>query len=129
MIAQDREPDAPGGKIINISSISAIAVSTNRADYCIGRAATSMMTKVFGVRLADEGIGVFEIRPGVIETDMTAPVKEKYDKMISEGRWPIRRWGQPSDVASAVAAIVQDAFPFSTGMTIPVDGGLNIHRL
>ena len=117
------------GKIINLSSVSAFAVSTDRADYCIARAGTEMMTRVFAVRLAEEGIHVFAIRPGVIATDMTAGVRDKYDKMIADGRWPIRRWGQPDDVAKAVVAIVSDAFPFTTGATIPVDGGLNIHQL
>jgi NAD(P)-dependent dehydrogenase (short-subunit alcohol dehydrogenase family) len=117
------------GKIINISSISAYAVSTDRADYCLAKSALGMMTHLLAVRLADEGIGVFEVCPGVIETDMTAPVKEKYDRLISAGLSPIRRWGQPADVARAVAAIVRDAFPFTTGQTIHVDGGFHIRRL
>lgn len=117
------------GKIINISSISAFAVSTNRADYCMTKAAIGMMTKLYAQRLADEGIGVFEVCPGVIDSDMTAPVKEKYDRLIAEGIWPIRRWGRPDDVARAVAALVSDYFPFSTGDRINVDGGFHIRRL
>jgi NAD(P)-dependent dehydrogenase (short-subunit alcohol dehydrogenase family) len=117
------------GKLINISSLSAYAVSTNRADYCITKAAVGMMTKLYAQRLADEGITVFEICPGVIESDMTAPVKEKYDRLIAEGTWPIRRWGRPDDVARAVAAVVCDYFPFSTGERINVDGGFHIRRL
>ena len=119
----------PGGKIINISSVSAWAVSTNRADYCMTKAAIGMMTKLFAARLADEKIGVFEICPGVIASDMTAPVKEKYDRLIAEGLWPIRRWGQPDDVAKAVLAIISECFPFSTGDRFNVDGGLHIRTL
>jgi 3-oxoacyl-[acyl-carrier protein] reductase len=118
-----------GGKIINISSISAFAVSTNRGDYCITKAAIERMTQLFAVRLAEEKINVFEICPGVIESDMTAAVQEKYDKLIAEGLSPIRRWGKPEDVAKAVAAIVRDSFPFSTGERFHVDGGFHIQRL
>ena len=119
----------PDGKIINVSSISAYAVSTNRADYCMTKAAMGMMTQLFAVRLAEHGIGVFEICPGVIASDMTAPVKEKYDALIAEGLWPIRRWGQPEDIAKAVAAIVTGSFPFSTGGRIDVDGGFHLRVL
>jgi NAD(P)-dependent dehydrogenase (short-subunit alcohol dehydrogenase family) len=119
----------PSGKIVNISSISAYAVSTNRADYCMTKAALWMMTQLFAQRLADEGIGVFEVCPGVIESDMTAPVKQKYDRLIADGLWPIRRWGKPDDVAAAVAAILSDAFPFSTGDRFNVDGGFHIRTL
>jgi NAD(P)-dependent dehydrogenase (short-subunit alcohol dehydrogenase family) len=118
-----------GGKIINISSISAFAVSTNRADYCLTKAAAQMMTQLFAVRLADAGIGVFEICPGVIESDMTSAVQEKYDRLIADGLSPIRRWGKPEDVARAVSAIVSDQFPFSTGERFHVDGGFHIRRL
>lgn len=116
-------------KIINISSVSAYAVSTNRADYCLTKAAMGMMTRLYAQRLAEAGIGVFEVCPGVIQSDMTAPVQEKYDRLIAEGLWPIRRWGQPDDVARVVAAIVSDYFPFSTGERINVDGGFHIRRL
>ncbi len=117
------------GKIINISSLSAFAVSTNRADYCMTKAAMGMMTQLLAQRLADEKIQVFEICPGVIESDMTAPVKEKYDRLIAEGLTPIRRWGRPEDVALAVEAIVTDKLPFSTGERIYVDGGFHIRNL
>ncbi len=117
------------GQIINISSISAYAVSTNRGDYCMAKAALRMMTQLYAVRLADEGIRVYEICPGVIESDMTAPVKAKYDKLIEDGLWPIRRWGQPSDIGSAVCAIAEGAFPFSTGEVINVDGGFHMRTL
>ncbi len=93
------------------------------------KAAIGMMTRLFAQRLASEGIGVFEVCPGVIDSDMTAPVKEKYDKLIAEGIWPIRRWGQPEDVARAVAAIVLDYFPFTTGQRFDVDGGFHIRSL
>jgi len=119
----------PDGKIINISSISAHTASLNRADYCITKAAMGMMTKLFAARLAEHGIGVFEICPGVIASDMTAPVTEKYDRLIAEGLWPIRRWGQPEDIAKAVAAVVCDYFPFSTGGRIDVDGGFHLRIL
>jgi NAD(P)-dependent dehydrogenase (short-subunit alcohol dehydrogenase family) len=129
MIELVRGGQTPGGKIINISSVSSYTASINRGDYCMSKAALSMMTWLFAERLASEGIAVFEIAPGVIATDMTGPVHEKYDKLISEGMTPIRRWGQPADVARAVTAIVQDYFPFSTGERINVDGGFHMRRL
>lgn len=115
--------------IVNVSSISAYAVSTNRVDYCIAKAGLQMMTWQLASALADENIRVFEVCPGVIASDMTAPVQEKYDRLIAEGLSPIRRWGQPDDVARAVAALAGDAFPFSTGDRINVDGGFHIRRL
>jgi 3-oxoacyl-[acyl-carrier protein] reductase len=115
--------------IINIASISSYTVSTNRADYCISKAGLSMMTGLFAARLAEENIGVFEIRPGIISTGMTSPVKDKYDNLISTGLLPMPRWGQPVDVARAVEAIVLGYFPYSTGETINVDGGFHIRRL
>ncbi|MGC4003484.1 MAG: SDR family oxidoreductase [Pirellulales bacterium] len=118
-----------GGKIINVSSISAYAVSTNRGDYCLTKSAVGMMTALFAARLADEGIQVFEIRPGVIATDMTGPVKEKYDRLIADGLSPIRRWGTPADVAKCVSALAGDAFPFSTGEVFNIDGGFHLRRL
>lgn len=117
------------GKIINITSISAYAASPNRGDYCMAKAAMQMMTALFADRLAEERIGVFEICPGVIESDMTAPVKEEYDKALAGGMAPIRRWGKPEDVARAVAAITADMFPYSTGERINVDGGFHLRRL
>jgi NAD(P)-dependent dehydrogenase (short-subunit alcohol dehydrogenase family) len=117
------------GTIINVSSISAYAVSTNRADYCIAKAGLRMMTQLYAARLAEERIRVYEVCPGVIESDMTAPVREKYDRLIAEGLSPIRRWGTPDDVAKAVVALASDAFPFSTGDCLNVDGGFHIRRL
>ncbi len=116
-------------KIINISSISAYAASVNRGEYCISKAGMSMMTALFADRLAAHGINVYEIRPGVTETDMTSGVKEKYDKMISEGLTPIQRWGKPDDIARAVIALAEGSFPFSTGEVINVDGGFHLRRL
>jgi NAD(P)-dependent dehydrogenase (short-subunit alcohol dehydrogenase family) len=115
--------------IINISSISAYTASSNRGDYCLTKAGISMMTQLYADRLAEHGIPVFEIRPGLIETDMTSGVKKKYDRLIEEGLTPIRRWGQPQDVAQAVLAIVQGYFPFSTGEVVNVDGGFHLRRL
>ena len=115
--------------IINISSISAYTSSPSRAEYCLSKAAVSMMTQLFADRLAEYEIPVFEVRPGVIRTDMTVPVQDTYDQLIREGLAPMKRWGLPSDVAKAVAAIVKGYFPFSTGQVIEVDGGFHIRRL
>jgi 3-oxoacyl-[acyl-carrier protein] reductase len=116
-------------KIVTISSISAYTASVQRADYCIAKAGLGMLTKLFATRLAEAGINVYEIRPGVIETDMTSVVKSKYDDLIEKGLTPIKRWGQPEDVGRAVSAIAQDLLPFSTGEVINVDGGFHLHRL
>jgi NAD(P)-dependent dehydrogenase (short-subunit alcohol dehydrogenase family) len=116
-------------KIITITSVSADTASTNRGDYCVAKAALSMLTPLFASRLAEHGINVYEIRPGIIATDMTSGVKEKYDRLIENGITPIKRWGTPEDVGKAVAAIAQNLFPFSTGEVINVDGGFHIRRL
>ncbi len=117
------------GTIINVSSISAYAVSLNRPEYCIAKSAIRMMTHLFATRLADHSIGVFEVCPGVIATDMTAPVQKKYDSLIADGLTPIRRWGKPDDVAQAVAMLIEGAIPFCTGQQIHIDGGFHIRRL
>ena len=117
------------GTIVNVSSISAYAVSTNRADYCLAKAAMPMMTWLLADRLAEQKILVYEVCPGVIASDMTAPVKEKYDQLIESGMSPIRRWGQPEDVAGAVAMLASGVLGFSTGERINVDGGYHIRRL
>ena len=116
-------------RIVTISSISAYAASTDRGDYCLAKAALAMLTPLFAARLAEHGIQVFEIRPGIISTDMTAPVQAKYDKLIAAGLTPIRRWGRPEDVGKAVAAIAQGLLPFSTGEVINVDGGFHLRTL
>jgi 3-oxoacyl-[acyl-carrier protein] reductase len=115
--------------IINISSISATVASTNRGEYCLSKAGISMMTKLFATRLGEINIPVYEIRPGIITTDMTSSVKEKYDEMFKEGLSLQRRWGLPEDVGKAVAALVRGEFPYSTGSVFVVDGGLTIRRL
>jgi NAD(P)-dependent dehydrogenase (short-subunit alcohol dehydrogenase family) len=116
-------------KIVIVSSISAYTASVNRGDYCISKAALSMVTPLFATRLAEHGINVYEIRPGIIATDMTGSVKEKYDKLIAQGLTPIQRWGTPEDVGRAVAAVAQDLLPFSTGEVINVDGGFHLRKL
>ena len=120
--------DSP--KIVNISSISAYTSSPARAEYCISKAGLSMTTSLWADRLSEFGINVYEIRPGIIQTDLTAVVKGKYDGLIlDEGLTPIKRWGQPEDIGKAVAAIADDLFPFSTGEVINVDGGFHLSRL
>jgi 3-oxoacyl-[acyl-carrier protein] reductase len=115
--------------IVNIGSVSAFTISVNRGDYCISKAGLRMMTALFAARLAEYEIMVYEICPGVIETDMTAGKKTEYDRLIAEGLTPQRRWGTPGDVARAVAALASGQFSFSTGAVIPVDGGFHIRRL
>jgi NAD(P)-dependent dehydrogenase (short-subunit alcohol dehydrogenase family) len=117
------------GIIINISSISAYTSSVNRPEYCMSKSAISMMTTLFADRLAKHYIRVYEIRPGVIRTEMTAPVVDKYDRMIAEGVFPIERWGYPEDIAKAVAAFANGAFPYSTGEIINVDGGFHLRKI
>lgn len=118
-----------GGKIVNIGSISAYTSSTNRGEYCMSKAGMAMMTALFADRLAEHRIGVYEVRPGVIATDMTAGVKTRYDGLIENGLTPIRRWGEPEDVARAVIAIARGDLAFSTGEVINVDGGFHLRRL
>jgi NAD(P)-dependent dehydrogenase (short-subunit alcohol dehydrogenase family) len=115
--------------IVNISSVSAYAPSTARGEYCLSKAGVSMATALWAARLAQHGIGVYEVRPGIIATDMTGAVKDKYDRLIAEGLTPIRRWGQPADVAAAVAACVRGELRFSTGEVINVDGGFHLRLL
>jgi 3-oxoacyl-[acyl-carrier protein] reductase len=132
MLEQHRAgfPQAPfARKIITISSISAYTASVSRGDYCLAKAALAMLTPLYAARLAEAGINVYEIRPGIIATDMTGPVRAKYDQLIQDGLTPIRRWGTPEDVGKAVAALTQDLLPFSTGEVINVDGGFHLRRL
>lgn len=116
-------------KIINISSVSAYAPGNTRGEYCVSKAGLSMLTPLFAVRLAEYGINVYEIRPGIVKTDMTAVVQARYEQMIAEGLTPIPRWGTPEDVGRAVVAIAENRFPFSTGEVFNVDGGFHIRRL
>lgn len=129
MVEQRRADAAFDGCIVNISSISAEVASINRGDYCLARAGTSMATKLWAVRLAEFGIRVYEIRPGVIATDMTSGVKEKYDHMIAEGLTLEPRWGKPEDIGRAVAALARGEFPYATGQVVNIDGGMMIGRL
>ncbi len=115
--------------IVNIGSMSSYTASPSRGEYCLSKAGVSMATQLWATRLADFGIGVYEIRPGIIATDMTSTVKDKYDKLIAEGLTPIRRWGQPADVAGAVAVCARGELKFSTGEIINVDGGFHVQRL
>jgi len=117
------------GCIVNVSSISATVVSVNRGEYCLSKAGVSMATQLFAVRLGEFDIPVYEVRPGVIDTDMTFAVKEKYDKLIRDGLCVQKRWGQPEDVGKVISALAQRSFPYSTGQVIMVDGGLSIPRL
>ena len=130
MIEQKREEPERTPQIINISSISAYASSPARGEYCLSKAGMSMMTQLYADRLAEFGIPVFEVRPGIIETDMTAAVQHKYDKLIlQDNLTPIRRWGKPEDIAKAVCAIASGYFTFSTGEVFNVDGGFHMRRL
>ncbi|MCB0840129.1 MAG: 3-ketoacyl-ACP reductase [Bacteroidetes bacterium] len=117
------------GGIVNVSSISATIASINRGEYCISKAGMSMVTQLFATRLGELNLPVYEVRPGVIMTDMTSGVKGKYDKMIEDGLTVQKRWGYPEDIGKAVAALVRGDFPYSTGQVIMIDGGLTIDRL
>jgi len=129
MITQQNERKDFLGCIINISSISAVVASVNRGEYCIAKAGVSMATQLFAVRLAEFNIPVYEVRPGIIHTDMTAGVTDKYDKLIDGGLTLQKRWGFPEDVGKAVLALVESYLPYSTGQVINVEGGMLIQRL
>jgi 3-oxoacyl-[acyl-carrier protein] reductase len=129
MIEQKKKFPDRAFRIVSTGSISAYTSSPSRGEYCISKAGISMMTKLYADRLAEFGIGLFEVRAGIIATDMTSAVKDKYDKLISEGLTPIKRWGQPEDVAKAVGAIAEGRLDFSTGQVINVDGGFHLRRL
>jgi NAD(P)-dependent dehydrogenase (short-subunit alcohol dehydrogenase family) len=129
MIEQKKINPEFKGCIINISSISATVASLNRGEYCISKAGIGMVTQLFAARLGEYDIPVFEVRPGIIQTDMTSGAREKYDKLIGEGLTVQKRWGEPADVGKAVAALTKGDFMYSTGQVIMVDGGLTIPRL
>lgn len=129
MVEQKKANSSFSGTIVTIGSISATVVSPNRGEYCISKAGLAMHNKIWSVRLAEFGISVYEVRPGIIKTDMTSAVTEKYDKLIAEGLTVQPRWGYPEDVAKAVVSLVKADFPYSTGEVIMVDGGLTIPRL
>jgi NAD(P)-dependent dehydrogenase (short-subunit alcohol dehydrogenase family) len=115
--------------VVNIASTNSDRASPDRAEYCFSKAGVSMMTKLYALRLAEAGIGVFEIRPGIIRTDMTRVAAERYDRLIADGISPIRRWGEPADIGGVAVTLAEGAFHFSTGEVVHVDGGLHIARL
>ena len=118
-----------GYKLLFVTSLSANTASINRGEYCISKAGLAMATQLYAVRLADSGVQVLELRPGIMATDMTAGVKDKYDKLLAEGIVPQKRWGNPNDVGLAVKSILEGNFPFSTGDIINLDGGFHLRRL
>ena len=129
-VARRMLSQAPDGarSIITVSSANAVTAAIERGDYAISKAGLAMLTKLFALRLAEARIGVFEVRPGIIRTDMTTVVSARYDQVIAQGGVPMRRWGEPGDVAGVVAALASDAFSFATGSVIDVGGGLTIPR-
>ena len=129
MIEQRTDTEAFRNCIINVSSISATIASVNRGEYCVSKAGLSMATQLFAVRLGEYNIPVYEVRPGIIKTDMTAGVTAKYDELIEKGLCVQKRWGYPDDIGKAVAALAKGDFPYSTGQVLMVDGGLTLGRL
>ncbi|HYC86398.1 MAG TPA: 3-ketoacyl-ACP reductase [Chryseosolibacter sp.] len=129
MIGQKKSDAGFSGCIVNISSISSTVVSINRGEYCISKAGVSMATQLFAVRLGEFGIPVYEVRPGIVATDMTSGVREKYDNLIEKGLTVEKRWGAPQDVGKIVAALATNNLPYATGQVIVADGGLTIPRL
>jgi NAD(P)-dependent dehydrogenase (short-subunit alcohol dehydrogenase family) len=129
MIRQQEADKSTHRAIINISSVSATVASVNRGDYCISKAGIAMATRLWAVRLAEYGIGVYEVRPGIIETDMTAGVHEKYDALIDGGLLLEKRWGTPDDVGKAVCLLAKGELPYATGSVLHIDGGLTVPRL
>jgi NAD(P)-dependent dehydrogenase (short-subunit alcohol dehydrogenase family) len=129
MIEQKRADAAWRGCVVNISSASATVASTNRGDYCISKAGVSMATQLWAARLGEFAIPVYEIRPGLIQTDMTEPVRAKYDKIIAGGLLVERRWGAPEDIGKAVAMLARGDLPYATGQVLNLDGGLTLPRL
>ena len=128
LLASPAAPDVHRS-IVTISSINAVAATTNRGEYCLSKTALSMMTKLFALRLAETGIGVYEVRPGIIATDMTAPVKDKYDQFIADGNVPVPRWGQAQDIGKTVATLASGALPYTVGQAVAVDGGIHLLQL
>lgn len=129
MIEQRREDAGWSGCVVNVTSISATVASVSRGEYCLSKAGLAMATKLWASRLAEEGIPVYEVRPGIIRTDMTAGVKGRYDALIRDGLVPEGRWGTPEDVGRAVAALAAGDVPYATGTVLMVDGGLSVPRL
>jgi NAD(P)-dependent dehydrogenase (short-subunit alcohol dehydrogenase family) len=129
MIEQRQSDPAFKGVIVNVSSVSATVASVNRGDYCISKAGVAMATQLWAARLAEFGVDVYEVRPGVVATDMTSGVKEKYDKLIAEGLTVEKRWGTPDDVGRAVAILARGELPYATGQVLNIDGGMTVQRL
>ncbi len=129
MMEQKKKEVRSEASIISVTSISAEVASTNRGEYCIAKAGLGMMTKLFAVALAEQNIPVYEIRPGIIETDMTSGVKQKYDALIGGGLTLEKRWGTPEDIGKIVASVVRGDIPYSTGQVFNVDGGMGVRRL
>jgi NAD(P)-dependent dehydrogenase (short-subunit alcohol dehydrogenase family) len=129
MFERKRERPSARPAVVFVTSVSGEMASTNRGEYCVSKAGLTMAARLFAARLAEHGIAVYEVRPGIVATDMTAPVREAYDRLIAEGLVPERRWGRPEDVGRVVAALLRGDLPYATGAVIPVDGGLSIPRL
>ena len=129
MIEQKQADESWAGCVVNVTSISATVVSTNRGEYCVSKAGLAMASRLWATRLAGEGIPVYEVRPGMIRTDMTAGIAETYDPLIRDGLVPERRWGTPEDVGRAVVALATGEVPYATGTVLTVDGGLTLPRL
>jgi 3-oxoacyl-[acyl-carrier protein] reductase len=129
MVEQRHADTGFQGCVINVSSVSSTVASTSRGDYCISKAGVSMATKLWAARMGEFGVPVYEIRPGVIKTDMTAPVQAKYDKLIAEGLFVQARWGLPEDVGRAAAMLARGDLAYSTGQVLMVDGGMTLQRL
>jgi NAD(P)-dependent dehydrogenase (short-subunit alcohol dehydrogenase family) len=129
MLEQKQADPAWKGAIVNVTSVSATVVSLNRGEYCVSKAGLAMASQLWALRLAPHGVPVYEVRPGIVRTDMTAGVTAKYDALIADGLVPQQRWGEPEDVGCVVAALARGDAPYSTGAVIVVDGGLTIPRL
>lgn len=129
MIEQQATAETWSGCVVNITSMSASVVSTNRGEYCVSKAGLSMATKLWATRLGEFGIPVYEVRPGIIRTDMTSAVEETYSELLEEGLTIQKRWGTPDDVGAAVAALVRGEIPYATGQVLCIDGGLTVQRL
>ncbi len=129
MVARRAVDDTFRAAIVFVTSVSAEMASTGRGEYCVSKAGLAMAARLFAVRLAPAGIPVFDVRPGIIATDMTAGVRETYDRRIADGLVPEQRWGQPEDVGRAVAALLRGDVPYATGTILHVDGGLSMPRL
>jgi 3-oxoacyl-[acyl-carrier protein] reductase len=129
MLEQKRADEAWSGGVVNVTSVSATVASPDRGEYCVSKAGLAMASRLWAVRLAEAGIPVYEVRPGIVRTDMTAGVAARYDRLIGDGLVPQGRWGTPEDVGRVVAALARGDAPYSTGAVIVVDGGLTIPRL